>query len=284
MDWNDLRFFLAISDTGTLAGAARALAVNHSTVFRRLNALEADLDVRLFERVPEGYVLTPAGERMRELGRTADNAISDIERELAGRDLAPTGVVRLTTAPNLARTVVPEALRRLRRSYPGIVVEVTVGDHDYDLGRREADLALRATSSPPGTLIGRRLMKLDWWVCARKASRAKKPSSPAELAGHALIGADASMMRLKAFQWLADNFGDQIVARSNDLSTMAAMALAGIGLAVLPSDQTDPQLERLFRVPESGGELWLLTHPDLRNVRRIRAVWDELVVSTEALR
>ena len=84
-------------------------------------------------------------------------------------------------------------------------------------------------------------------------------------------------MRLKAFQWLQENFGDNIVARANDLSTMAALAAAGAGLAVLPSDQSERGLKRLLPVPGIGGELWLLTHPDMRNVRRVRAVWDALV-------
>ena len=276
MNWNDLKLFLAIAEAGSLAGAARSLGVNHSTVFRRLNALETDLNVRVFDRLAEGYILTPVGERMVELAREADAAVQAIERELAGQDLEPTGLVRLTTAPNLARTIVPSAIRSLRKTHPGIVVETLVGDSDYDLNRREADIALRATSRPPGHLVGRRLQALSWWICRASSSRGRCPDSAEALAGLPLIGADAAMMRLEAFQWLETRYRSDIVARANDLSTMAALTLAGVGYSLLPSDQDQRGLNKICRVAGIEGELWLLTHPDLRNVRRIRAVWDAL--------
>ena len=126
MNWNDLSVFLAIAEQGSLAGAARDLKINHSTVFRRLNSLESDLDTRLFERLPDGYVLTPVGERMRELALEAEGAIQSIEREVAGRDLEPCGTVRLTTAPNIARTIVPGVLKKLRRTHPVSYTHLTL--------------------------------------------------------------------------------------------------------------------------------------------------------------
>jgi len=283
MNWDDLKTFLAVADAGNLAGAAIRLRRNHSTVFRRLNALEEDLNARLFDRLSTGYVLTPVGERMLELARQIEMLTHGIEREVAGRDLAPSGSVRLTTAPNIARTIVPLIVRRLRQSHPGIVVETASGDTDYDLNRREADIALRATSQPPEHLIGRRLMELHWWVCASSSARGKLPRDPEDLAGHPLIGADNALMRLEVFHWLHARHRGQIVARANDLSTMASLARAGVGLAMLPSDQQESGLKRLFRLPDFGGELWLLTHPDLRNVQRIRAVWDAIVATVDEL-
>ena len=96
MNWNDLSVFLSIADHGSLAGAARNLKLNHSTVFRRLNALEEDLDTRLFDRLPEGYVLTPAGERMRELAQQADSAVQSIELEVAGHVRVDDRLERMT--------------------------------------------------------------------------------------------------------------------------------------------------------------------------------------------
>lgn len=280
MNWNDLRTFLAIADQGSLAGAARSLGQNHSTVFRRLNALEKDMGARLFERLPEGYVPTLAGERLVDLARQADGAIQQIERELVGRDLTPSGKVRVTAAPNIARTLLPPVIAQLRRDYPQIVVELAVGDSDYDLNRREADIAVRATSRPPEHLVGRRILELDWWLCQKRGVRSKAlqaPDSIEQLRDKQLIGADAAMMRLPVFQWLEANFRDSIVARANDLSTMAALAVAGVGLALLPSDQQEAQLQRALRVPDFQGTLWLLTHPDLRNITRVKVVWDALV-------
>ena len=282
MNWNDLRVFLAIAESGSLAAAARQLSNNHSTMFRRLNALEADLGVRLFERFPSGYLLTSAGERMLELSRITDGTVQQIERELAGRDFSATGKVRLTTAPNISHTILPLAVKSLRKSHPQIVVEISVGDTEYDLNRREADIALRATTKPPEHLIGRRVMQMDWWVCCASNSRKPLVKSLADLQQEKFIGADPSMLRIDAFQWLEANYSDNIIARSNDLSTMAMLAVAGIGYAVLPSDQDVPGLKRLLQVPDSRGELWLLTHPDLRNVQRVKAVWEAVIGAIES--
>jgi len=277
MNWNDLRTFLAIAENGSLAGAARHLQQNHSTVFRRLNALEQAMDVRLFERLPEGYIPTAAGERLIELAREADNAIQTIERELVGRDLAPSGKVTVTAAPNIARTILPPVIGKLQKTHPGIVVDLAVGDSDYDLNRREADIAVRATSSPPEHLIGRKIMSIDWWLCRKKSRRIKKPESVDALDDCTFVGADKSMLRLDVFKWLERRYSANIVARANDLSTMAALALADVGYALLPSDQNEPGLERVLKLPESESALWLLTHPDLRNTTRVKVVWDALI-------
>lgn len=277
MNWNDLPTFLAIADSGSLAGAARTLKQNHSTVFRRLNALEENMGVRLFERLPSGYVLTTSGERLVELAREADIAVQTIERELVGRDLAPSGKVRITAAPNIARTILPDVVAKLYKQYPQIVIEVAVGDSDYDLNRREADIAVRATMKPPEHLVGRKIMQLHWWLCRSKNLRHNPPTSADHLHNFKLIGADSAMMRLGVFQWLEARYSQSIVTRSNDLSTMAAMARAGIGYALLPSDQSEWGLQRVLKIPDSEGALWLLTHPDLRGVTRIKVVWDALV-------
>lgn len=281
MNWNDLKVFLAVADNGSLAGAATTLNHNHSTIFRRLNTLEDDLNVRLFDRLPTGYVLTPVGERMLELAREAQQAIESVERELAGQDLMPSGTVRLTTAPNIARTIVPIALLALRQSHPEIIVETAVGDSNYDLNRREADIALRATTKPPEHLIGQKVLTIEWWVCGAIDEFNQDSVQSPGLTHVPFVGADQALMRLDAMQWLEARYGKQIVARANDLSAMAAMASAGIGLALLPSDQREPGLHRLFKVPEIGGELWLLTHPDLHKVRRIKAVWEALAEATK---
>lgn len=281
MNWNDLPVVLAIARAGSLAGAARALGVNHSTVFRRLNAVEEDLGVRLFERYASGYTPTEVGRELLPDAERAADAVDALARRAAGRDLRPAGDVRLTTAANLAIDHLPDALADLARTHPDIRAEVVVSDSDYDLSRREADLALRATRSPPEHLIGRKVIDLVWHVVGTQAylRDRDRPATVDELEDHRLIGADSGFRRLAAFAFLHRRFGrEQFVASSNSLNAMAAMARAGLGLAVLPSDQVDPALERLMHLPVADGSaLWLLTHPDLREVARIRAVSDAIL-------
>jgi DNA-binding transcriptional LysR family regulator len=279
MNWNDLRVFLAIAHSGSLSGAARILGNNHSTIFRRLGELEKSLNVRLFERLPGGYVLTTAGERALVLAREAETAIDRIHLELAGRELTAAGKVRVTTAPNLARTILPIAVKKLRKSHPAIAVEIAVGDSDYDLNRREADIALRATTSPPENLVGKQLRELPWWVCCG-ARFPDKPKNLKHLDQLPLIGADFAMLRLPVFQWLEDNYQSQIVARANDLVTMSALTREGVGVSLLPADLQEAGVRQQFQLPDRVGQLWLLTHPDLRFSPRIRAVWEAIEFAT----
>ncbi len=280
MNWDDLRFFLAIADAGHLAGAARTLGVNHSTVFRRLNALESTLGARLFDRLPDGYVLTDAGEAIHRHAASAQAAVHALERTALGADYELTGLVRLTAPPNLAIDYVARALPAFEDAYPGIRVELVVSDSDFDLGRREADIALRATTRPPEHLVGRRLMRVPWLVFGSEAyvARHGRPADMTDLAGHRFVNCDDRFLRLAVFRWMRETFEpQQFVHAANDLTTMAAIAVAGLGLAILPCDQVRPDLEPLFPVdPAFASDLWLLTHPDLRKVARIRATVDFL--------
>jgi DNA-binding transcriptional LysR family regulator len=280
MDWDHLRFFLAVARAGNLARAAAALNVNHSTVFRRINALEAELGVRVFDRLPDGYALTAAGEEVFKQAGHAAESIAALERAVLGQDYALSGDIRITTAANLATEFVAPALVTFRSSYPGIRVDVAVSDTDYDLARRQADLALRATSAPPEYLVGRRLMRLPWYVygSASYLTQRGTPGSTAELGEHDLVGASESFRRLPVFEWLHRSFPrEQFVATANELNTVAALVAAGLGLGVLPADQQSDRFVQLFAVePEFFSHLWLLTHPDLRGVARIRAFSDHL--------
>ena len=275
-DWDDLRFFLAVVETGSLAGAARELLVNHSTVFRRINALEEKLQVRLFDRLPEGYRLTPEGEAIIGEARRVAEAVHEIDRRIAGKDLQLSGPIRVTTPLELALKYLPELLGEFADRYPDIQIELAVSDSDYDLARREADLALRATPAPPDHLIGRKICDLPWFAVASEAylATAGTPADAEALARHQLIGADPAFSRLRIFEWQSRNFpASAIRYRSNNLATMAALAMAGLGIAFLPVDQDEPGLRRLFPVcAEATSALWLLTHPDLRQTARVRAL------------
>lgn len=270
-NWNDLPLFLAIAEHGSLAGAARALGVNHSTVFRRLQALEDGLGVALFERVAGGYRLTEAGADALPQAEVASDAVNGLLRLSSGRDAALSGRVRLATAPDLAVELVPRALLRLATRHPGIRVDVVVSDSDQDLARREADLALRGTPAPPEGLVGRRLADVDWWFHGRGEAREMDDAAP-------LIGAGDALLRVGAYRVLHEHFAaERFVARAGSLELMAALARAGLGLALLPSSYRPEGLVRSARfdgAPPSA--LWLLFHPDLRSVARVRAVAEVL--------
>lgn len=273
MDWNALKVFIAIEQSGSLAGAARILGVNHSTVFRRLNAFEQSLGARLFERLPDGYMPTLLGEELREVANRIDGAFDDLERRIAGRDMQPGGKVRLTAPNNLAYRFLPGYLAELRRDVPDIEVELLVSNQEVNMSSRQADIAVRVTSAPPEHLVGRQGCSIGWSVFAGPVylQHHPKPERLEDLSQHRLIGASRGMQHLPAFQWLDKHLPQAIAARSDDLVAMSGLAEAGHGLALLPDDQQRPGLQRLFAfTPGKTSDLWLLTHPDLRQVERIR--------------
>ncbi len=282
MDWNGLKSFLAIAQTGSLAAAARLLEVNHSTMFRRLKAFESEIGGRLFDKIDQRYVLTAMGEDLLEQGLTVADSFEQIERRIAGKDIQPKGTVRITAPYNLACRYLPQALADFRHSYPDIHIELLSSNLEINMNSRQADIAVRATSAPPEHLIGRQVSTIPWSVYGSTTYRLRfgHPASPDQLDQHWLIGGTGAIANLPAFSWLDRQLQHRIVARCDELTAMSYLVETGHGLAVLPNDQSRPGLERLFACPAApASELWLLTHPDLRRVERIRLVMQHLADS-----
>ncbi len=280
MNWNHVRYFLAVASSGSLQGASRELGVNHSTVYRSINAFEKSLDARLFERLPDGYQLTAAGEELLEHARRVGDEIDLLQLKVLGKDFRPSGKIRITAPDNLAYRFLPAYLAAFSQRYPDIEFELVVGAQSMDLSRREADVAIRATQRPPEHLIGRKMFALKWGYFASPDYLAQhgRPKSPASLAGHRLIGADGDLQRIPPLRQMAMENHAFIAATSSTLSGMSALAEAGCGIAVLPDDQIKPELVRLFDTdPPFATEVWILTHPELRRTERIRLLIEHLV-------
>lgn len=279
MDWNALKVFLAIARHGSLSGAANALDVNHSTIFRRLNAFEEGIGGNVFERVNNRYELTSLGHELLELSKNIENSFDGIDRHIIGKDYQPKGVVKITAPHNIACRYLVRYLTDFNLKYSDIQIEMLVSNQEFNMSNRQADIAVRATSLPPEHLIGRQVGTLHWSVFGSKkySDRCGLPSEIEDLANHALIGATGAMRRLPAFTWQDKNYANQIITRCDDLTTMSCFVEEGRGLAILPEDQARPELIKLFHVNDGApSKLWLLTHPDLRNVERIKLVMQYL--------
>lgn len=282
MDWDDLRYFLSVARKKSLLGAAHELGVNHSTVFRRINKFEESVGARLFERLADGYHLTGAGEELFLHAERVGSEIDMLQLRVAGKDFRPSGVVRLTAPDNLAYEFLPRYLASFSRRYPDIHFELSVGAQNLDLTRRETDLAIRATTSPPEHLIGRKVVSFRWAYYASRGylRRHGTPQNEDSLHDHRLIGADGSAQRIPPLRRMDDQFSDNIVMRCSTLNAMSAMAASGYAIAVLPDDQMKRKLVRLFSVtPAFKSDVWLLTHPELRRTERIRLLMAHLYES-----
>ncbi len=173
MDWNDLRYFLAVARAGTLAGAARELGVEHTTVGRRITALESALGVRLFTRGPEGFSLSAAGKDIVPRAEGIAGHVDAIERLVSGTDQRAEGLVRLTI-PDALNGYTMQALTQLRELHPALMVEILCDNRDLDLRRGEADLAIRLRDTRDPELIGRRIGGAAWAVYASPVYVARK--------------------------------------------------------------------------------------------------------------
>jgi DNA-binding transcriptional LysR family regulator len=276
VDWDAIRVVLAVARTGSFSRAARALAVDQTTVSRRIASVERTLQVRLFHRRPTGYVATPeAADVLAHAFRMEEEALA-LERRLLGRDTRLAGRLRVTVSDAVATYLLLPHLEAFRARYPEIALELIISNDALDLGTRAADVAVRVTLRPPETLIGRKVATVDYAVYATAAYLARHPDpSAAEVDAVTWIGAD------DAPPWVRRNFPHARVAlRVDSPLSLAAAARAGLGLTLLPCfiGAREPTLVRVataFREPSWG--LWVLSHPDLRATARVRVLRDFVV-------
>jgi DNA-binding transcriptional LysR family regulator len=277
MEWDDLQYVLAVAEAGSLAAAAAANGVNRTTALRRINAFERKHGLRVFERLPGGYVLTSAGNELLAAARGLEHTILTLERKIAGQDQRAEGTVRLATTDTLIASVLPAKLADFSSAHPGIELEVTASNTMADLARRAADVAIRPVIAPPETLIGRRICAVAFAVYASQAY-VRSNNCAAPLENQSWLWPNATLANTSVARWMSDAVPDaRRVAQVDSLVTMQEVCAAGAGLAALPCylGDTDSRLVRV-RAPirEMTTALWLLTHPDIVRTTRFRLFLD----------
>lgn len=273
--WDDYHLVMVLGRAGSLSGAARALAVEHSTVHRRLVELEQRVGFRLFERRRDGCSPTLQGAIAIETAQEMETAALAGALRLAGSDETVVGSVRLATSELLALQLLPTLWRALQRDLPTLRVEVTVSNTSVDLTRREADLALRATNTPPEHLVGRRLAEIRYGRFASPALVGDNPTA-ASLSALPWLGFDERVASFPNARWLAAHPPSAPPTLVFDSSmALAHAAVAGSGVAVLPlfAGATVPGLVRVGEpIDAAPMGLWLLRHHDLGPNPRVRAL------------
>jgi DNA-binding transcriptional LysR family regulator len=272
----DLPLILALSRERTLAGAAERLDVDLSTVFRRLNALETRLRVRLFDRSPRGYQLTAAGERAAGAAERVETELLSLDREISGRDQQLSGRLRVTASETLSHSVLPALFAAFQKLHPRIELILTIDNRIMDLSRREADVALRVRRPTDPGLFGRRLTGVAWafYGPAQSGGTLRREGRSYNFGKHTVIGWDEPA-RIVASDWITARVPpERIGFRCNSLVNQLEAVRAGLGIALLPCylADRDSQVRRMSGVlPDLASELWIVTHQDLRNTARIRA-------------
>ncbi len=283
LDWNDLRYFLAVADHGSTLAAGRSLRVSQTTVARRIAALEQSLGHHLFDKRQAGYALTADGAALLSRARqvaTAADGFADASAALA-RNVS--GTVRITTQEIFANTLLAPMLRELHDRHPQIVIELDTQQELLDLGDGQADIALRSTTQlPPAGTVGRRLCVDDWtlYCSGDYAALHGVPRTRDDLKKHAIIGGGGGKLWLHYEAWLISLGLEKQVAMHHATSTgLLAGIRSGVGLAVLPcviADGDSDLVQCLPPIAGHGRDLWLLTHDRVRHTPRVRLTIDFL--------
>ncbi len=283
MDWDDLRFFLAVAREGSTLAAGRALRTSQTTVARRIAGLEQALGFPLFEKRQAGYALTPMGEELVSKAEAAERALHGFAEAAAAHSRDVSGTVRITTEEIYAITLLAPLLTELHQLHPDIVIELDTSQKVRDLGAGEADISLRSTKTPQAAgLVGRRLCVDDWALYCSRAygERHGVPETVAEMRSHSFIGGGGGNLWIHYQAWLQALGLEQQVAMHHATSGgLLSGVRAGFGIAVLPCviADADPELVRCVPPPADHGRvLWLFTHDRVRHTPRVRTVIDFL--------
>jgi DNA-binding transcriptional LysR family regulator len=270
LDWDDLRYLLAAARAGTLAGAARSMGVEHTTIGRRLTALERALGGSLVLRKPDGLALTAMGSRVLEAAEQVEHAIAQVwavadEAQTRVRLAVPSGLSNLFTAE----------LHTLRAMKPPVVLELVSGAQNVDLKKGDCDLALRLGPITDSDLVARKVGEVAWCLYAAPAYLARHPVLERSLAGHHFIGYVAALADTPPAQWLeAQATRGAIVMRSREMVDMVSAAQSGAGLALLPSHLGDAATDlcRVFPDVWVTRELWLAYRREARTSSAFKRV------------
>lgn len=277
---DDLELVRAIGAHGSLTGAAKALALDHSSAFRRLAAVEARVGAALFRRSRRGYTPTDAGELTIASAQRVLAETERLQRELAGRDARTEGRIRITLPDTLA-PVAARMCAAFRAEQPGLRCDLVVANAFLTLQQQDADVALRASVLPPEGLSSRKVAAIS--IAAYEAAgrgsgrgggRGKTTLDEAALAQGDWVALDESLAHLSSAQWLSDRVpAERIAMRVNTLPAALAACEAGLGRALLPCYLADasPGVRRISApLPQVRADLWFATHPDLRRSAKVK--------------
>jgi DNA-binding transcriptional LysR family regulator len=254
------------------------LGVSNVTVFRRIDAIEDALGVRLFDRTKQGYVATAAAAEIVEQAAPIEQQIRELESRVSKHDSQVRGTVRVTTVDTWGALLLPPMIRKLGGLHPGLCIHLIVDSELLNITQREADIAIRSTAAPPENLIGHRLGEIRYSAYAAK-SLARRLRGKKDLSGVSWVGLDPAPAGhlARTQQWIrANGYEGQLALTTNSVLQMAMAIKMGAGVGII-SDLLASALGGVVAVsdeiPEMGRDIWILVHPDLRDVARVTAVY-----------
>lgn len=279
MDWENLKYFLALSRTGSITQAAESLGVNYTTVARRLGQLEGELDTTLFDRLPGGIRLTSEGQALLHRAQVMESELNDLVDVLGGKNQAASGTIVLALSQNLASILMP-CLRAFLAKYPAITIDLMVDAAAVDLEAREADIAVRCTNNPPESLVGKCVAATTIAPYAR-SGLIEQGISFGDLSAHPWIVWDEKRVGGETHKFNRDFIpqNSSKVLSVSDASAQINAVKEGVGLAWLWRyvGDTEAGIEVVSDdYPEYHSRLWVLMHKELSKSQRHRLLYEDI--------
>jgi DNA-binding transcriptional LysR family regulator len=273
-NWDDMRFVLAVAETGSVSAAARRLGVNHATVLRRIATFEERQGSPIFDKTPRGYIVPPERIAIIEAAREVEAAILSVERLIEGGQSPLHGVVRVTSTDTFCHSILPPILAELHAKAGDLRIDLICSNAHLDLGRLDADITVRPALHLSDELEGEQVGMLGVAVYAGAGC------------GDRWLGLSGALMRSRPFDWMQDHMSPDLLAgRADSFLSLREMAAAGLGRAILPRilGENDPRLQRVpTELPDLSVPVWVASHSDLANVPRILAVRAHLIKALRA--
>ena len=281
-NWDDLRYFLAVSRTNSLVAAAARLHVTHSTVSRRITALEGFLDTQLFLRTEKGCRLTPAGEALLPYAEQLETTVMSLDENLHGKDSQVSGTIRIGTPDGFGNCFLATHLSEFHRLHPHLEIELMAVPMYYSLTKREIDILITITKPASGQVIARKIADYRLGLFAAKTYLENHPpiTRKEDLAGHDFVDYIEELLYDENLKFLSE-FAPGLTARfrSSTVVGQKNAIMAGVGIGVLPyfMASTEPNLMPIL--PELSVErcFWLQVNPDTRQLARVRTTIDFIV-------
>lgn len=276
-DWNDLKFFLELARQGRLMPAARRLKVDHTTVGRRISELERDLGIKIFDRKPNGFVLTEDGHKLYQAAEKIEVSALVISEDFRAMPTEPTGRVRLTSMEGIAAFYLAEKLVEFNERHPGVVVELVTERHLINLSKREADVCISFVPLPGPKLSVKKAgeFKLGLFASSKYIMEKGAPTSIEELKQHDFVDYVDDLVAIQPVQWLHDVIiPENVVFRSTSMAAQQGAVAAGHGIGLLPyfSAKREPRLVRLLKDVVVTRALYISVHEDIEYMGRVRAL------------
>jgi DNA-binding transcriptional LysR family regulator len=282
LDWDNLRYFLAVARAGRLTTAARRLHVDHATCSRRIAALENSLSAKLFERRPQGYFLTSYGERLVAMAEVMESQALAAQNEVGGQDLSISGTVRIGAPDGFTTYFLAPRIGQLTARYPELEIQMVASPRLLSLSKREADIVISLNRPIEGKVVARKLTDYDLALFASRSylKNAKPIATPEDLFAHPIIGYVDDLIFTPELNYLDEvTKGLRAKLQSSNLIAQMMATIAGRGLCVLPLFMTAQQATLVRVLPAVVSlhrSFWLTIHADLRSLARIRMIADFL--------